>query len=376
MKSCSDIIVIGGGIIGLAIATELAPVGMTVTLIEKGVFGGEASVAAAGMLAPLKEFTKPGPLLDMGIRSLELYKNWVLELKEATGIDCQLSTAGILTVAMTDMEEEWLQERYQWQKSEGYDIRLLSGKEVQKQEPHLSKMVRQAIYSSHEADINNRLLVEALVIQAKNRHVRLLQNTAVIRLKHTGRKMTGVVTEKGELEANHVIVAAGAWTADILRQVGVNVPVYPVRGQIAAVDSNHLPLSHVVFGKNGYLVPKQDRRIIVGATEDLAGFDRSSTVYGVSKVLTGAMSIVPAISEAPFLQAWAGLRPATADGHPILGPVPNWSGLTLACGHYRNGILLAPITAKLIAEYVSSDETEHMNPFLPNRFSLVSSEEK
>ncbi|MCR8980480.1 glycine oxidase ThiO [Brevibacillus laterosporus] len=374
MKRCPDLIVIGGGIIGLSIATELANVGMAVTLIEQGVFGGEASVAAAGMLAPLKEFTKPGPLLDMGIRSLQMYENWVLELKEATGIDCQLSTAGILTVAMTDMEEEWLQERYQWQKSEGYDIQLLSTEEVQEREPHLSKMVRQAIYSPHEADINNRLLLKALVIQAEKRNVHLLQNTTVIGLKHAGKKITGVVTDKGEMEADHVIVASGAWTADILHQVGVDVPVYPVRGQIAAVDSIHLPLSHVVFGKNGYLVPKQDRRIIVGATEDLAGFDRSSTVYGVSTVLKGALSIVPAISEAPFLQAWAGLRPATADGCPILGPVPDWTGLTLACGHYRNGILLAPLTAKLIAEYVSSDETEHMSAFLPDRFRLVSYE--
>lgn len=372
MKSYSDIIVVGGGIIGLSIATELANSGIAVTLIEQGMFGGEASVAAAGMLAPLKEFTKPGPLLDMGIRSLQLYDNWVSELKEATGIDCQLSTAGILTVAMTEMEEDWLQERYQWQKTEGYDIRLLSTGEVHERESHLSKKIRQAIYSPHEADINNRLLLEALVIQAEKRNVHLLQNTAVIGLKQTGHKITGVVTNKGEMEANHVIVASGAWAADILRQVGVDVPVYPVRGQIASVGSDNSPLSHVVFGKNGYLVPKQDSRIIVGATEDLAGFERSTTVYGVSTVLKGAMSIVPAISQAPFLQAWAGLRPATVDGYPILGPVPDWTGLTIACGHYRNGILLAPLTAKWIAEYVRSGETEHMSAFLPERFSLVS----
>lgn len=364
----SNCLVIGGGIIGLSLAYELARRGLSVTVVEQGEWGGQASSAAAGMLAPLKEFSSTGPLLDLGMDSLALYPQWAKELEAYTAGDVQLSLDGLLTVALNEREEETLKAKYQWQREAGYDVQWLMGKELQEVEPLLTNLATAAIYSPKEGHINNRMLLRALVTACQQMGVVLHAGCVVSRLAHTAGRVVGVDTTSGPIRADHTIVCSGAWAGIMLEMVGVSIPVRPVRGQIAAVSSVGIPLRTVIFGTSGYLTPKKDGRIVIGATEDESGFQREVTLAGLASILQGVMPYVPALHAATFLEAWGGLRPATADGKPLLGEVPGWDGLSLAGGHFRNGILLSPITAKRMADWIEKGQKEPLSPFLPERF--------
>jgi glycine oxidase len=180
--------------------------------------------------------------------------------------------------------------------------------------------------------------------------------------------VVGVETSAGPIRAEHTVIASGAWAGIMMEMLGLSIPVRPVRGQIAAVSSIGIPLRTVIFGTSGYITPKKDGKIVIGATEDESGFTREVTLAGLASVLNGVMPYVPALQAAAFLEAWGGLRPATADGKPLLGAIPGWDGLTLAGGHFRNGILLSPITAQWLADYIEKGFAEPLAPFLPSRF--------
>ncbi|WP_312114855.1 glycine oxidase ThiO [Brevibacillus reuszeri] len=364
----SDCLVVGGGIIGLSLAYELSRRGMAVTLVEQGEWGGQASSAAAGMLAPLKEFTAPGPMLDMGVASLRLYPQWAQTLEEFTAGDVQVSLEGLLTVALNEEEQEQLQTKYRWQKEKGYAVHWLTGKELTEVEPMLTDNAQAAIYSPREGHINNRLLLRALVTACRLQGVKLLSGCVVSGIAVKAGKVIGVESSMGPLRAEQTVITSGAWAGIMLEMLNVSVPVRPVRGQIAAVSSVGIPLRTVIFGTSGYITPKKDGKIVIGATEDESGFQREVTMAGLASILNGVMPYVPALHTAAFLEAWGGLRPATADGKPLLGPIPGWSGLSIAGGHFRNGILLSPITAKWMADYLEQGSTEHLEPFLPSRF--------
>lgn len=365
----SNCLVIGGGIIGLSLAYELSRRGVAVTLVEQGEWGGQASSAAAGMLAPLKEFAEPGPLLDLGLHAVRLYPEWVRELEDLTGRDVQLSLDGLVTVAL-EGEEEGLAAKYRWQKAAGYDVHWLEGKEVRELEPLLTERIAAAVYSPGEGHVNNRLLLQALVTACRLQGVQMLAGCVVSKLAvHAGR-VVGAETTAGSLRADQTVVCSGAWAGIMLEMLGVSIPLRPVRGQVAAVSSAGIPLRKVVFGSSGYLTPKKDGKIVLGATEDESGFQREVTLAGLANVLQGVMPYVPALHDAAFLEAWAGLRPATADGKPLLGSVPGWDGLYLAGGHFRNGILLSPVTAKTMADLLVNGAHEPLLPFSPSRFLL------
>ncbi|MED1794817.1 glycine oxidase ThiO [Brevibacillus nitrificans] len=364
----SDCLVVGGGIIGLSLAYELSRRGMSVTLVEQGEWGGQASSAAAGMLAPLKEFSVPGTMVELGMESLRLYPQWAQELEEHTAGDVQLSLEGLVTVAMDDAESEPLRAKYLWQKEAGYDVHWMGAKELLEVEPLLTDRVQAGIYSPGEGHINNRLLLRSLVTACKIQGVALLSGCVVKGIAVKAGRVIGVETTSGPIRADHTIVASGAWAGIMMEMLDLAIPVRPVRGQIAAVSSVGIPLRTVIFGTSGYITPKKDGKIVIGATEDESGFQREVTLAGLASVLNGVMPYVPALHAAAFLEAWGGLRPATADGKPLLGPVPGWEGLSLAGGHFRNGILLSPVTAIRMADYLESGQTEGLEPLLPSRF--------
>jgi len=364
----TDVVVAGGGIIGLSLAYELASRGRRVTVLEQGEWGGQASSAAAGMLAPLKEFPEPGPMLELGMNSLASYPGWAARLLEETGMDVQLAMRGILTVALTESEAAALQAKYRWQREAGYRVDWLQGEALREREPLLSPAICAGIWSMAEGEVNNGLLLQALQAACVRRGVSMRKGAVVTAIHVSGCRVRGVMTSEGLIEADQTIVTAGAWSAMLLNGLGIALPVRPVRGQVAAVSGSGIGLRHVIFGSGGYIVPKQDGRIVLGATEDEAGFAREVTLAGLTRVLEGIRPYVPALQQAPFLQAWAGLRPATTDGLPLLGPVPGWVGIGLATGHYRNGILLAPITAKRIADWLDTGDASPLQPFAFGRF--------
>ncbi|WP_134685753.1 glycine oxidase ThiO [Brevibacillus migulae] len=362
-----DFIVVGGGIIGLSLAYELVTRGASVTLIEQGQWGGEASQAAAGMLAPYKEFKEDGPLFELGRKSLSLYPEWALQLENETGIEVQLKRGGILTVAASEADIREIQAKYVWQKQAGCNLEWLTGDALHEREPLLSAKLQAGIFSPDEGDVNNQLLLKALHAACQRRGVKLLAGHVVTGLITSGERITGVKTAAGEHNACHTVLTAGAWAGIMAEWLGYANQVRPVRGQIAAVSSVGIPLRHVVFGPDGYLVPKRDGRIILGATEDEAGYCREVTAGGISRVLQGVQTIIPSVANAAFLQAWAGLRPASLDGLPLLGPIPDWAGISMAAGHFRNGILLAPVTAKLMADWLVDGKGQPLAPFDPGR---------
>lgn len=365
----TDCIIVGGGIIGLSVAYELSRRGVSVTVLEQDEWGGQASAAAAGMLAPLKEFNKPGPVLDLGMASLTRYSEWVQELQDETGHDVQLCLDGLITVAMDEQEAELLRAKYSWQNSAGYDLAWLDRKALLELEPLLSPDVEAGTFSAGEGHVNNRLLLQVLVTACQQRGVTLVKGAVVTSFLTGSGRVLGVMTSAGAYQADVTVIAAGAWANIIGGWLGLSIPVRPVRGQIAAVSSVGIPLRRIIFGSTGYIVPKKEGKLVIGATEDEAGYRREVTLAGLANVCNGVLPYLPALRKANFLQAWAGLRPATIDGQPILGPVPGWDGLVIGGGHFRNGILLSPITAQLIAGYITAGRAEPLESFLLERFT-------
>jgi glycine oxidase len=416
-RSAPDVAIVGGGIVGCAVAYYLARAGARVTVLERDRIAAEASSAAAGMLAPLAEGAAPGPFLDLALASLSRFPSLADELRGATGIDVELLTPGLLRPALDETEAEEYRASLAWQRQQGLPVRWLDAAEARAIEPCLTPAVRGAVYSEAEHQVNPPRLTEALARAAAGHGAVLHLGASVRGLLREGDRIVGVRLADGELRADHVVLAAGAWAAACGEWLGVPVPVEPVKGQMLAIlpspgpggrggnspsvmrgrgeapvtglppelgggggprsGGGGRPLRHTLYARDGYLVPKADGTIYVGATVERAGYDRRVTAAGISHLLGLLGKLAPALADATFVRAWAGLRPGTPDHLPILGPVPGFKGVSLATGHYRNGILLAPITGELIAQAVLGQPTTlPLGPFSLGRFATEPSPAK
>lgn len=351
----ADVVVVGGGIIGISVAWRLRGEGASVLLLERGQVGGQATGAAAGMLAPLAEAAEDGPFVALGLASLQRYPEFVETLRAETGLDAELIGPGTLRTAATEAEAEALRRDFTWQRALGLPIEWLTGAETRRLEPALAAHIEAGVLSTDEKHVEPRRLARALALANSRRGVRLLEGTPVSGFEQSGTRVTGVHTPEGLLSCGQVVIAGGAWTETIGSWLGICLPVFPVRGQILALSCMPPPMRHTLYTHSGYLVPKADGRVVVGATEDRAGFDARPTAQGMARLLTFATRQVPALAQAPFESAWAGLRPASKDGLPILGAAPGWDNAYVATGHYRNGILLAPITGEILAREMLHD---------------------
>jgi glycine oxidase len=345
----ADVAIVGGGVIGLAVAWRLAGAGVSVVVLERGQVGGQASGAAAGMLAPLAEAKEPGPLIELGVASLARYPEWVAALREETGLDPELTGPGLLRVARDEKEAFALRMSLSWKRRFGIPLEWLEREATLRLEPALSSTVSGALLSVREKHVEPRRLVRALALAAARRGVRIVEGTPVSGFVTEGARVTAVETPAGQYPCGQLLIAGGAWTEGIGRQLGARLPVFPVRGQIVALAALPSPVRHTIFSQAGYLVPKADGRLAIGSTEEHAGFDARPTAGGMARLLNMARTLVPATADLPFESAWAGLRPATADHRPILGPLRGWENAFVAAGHFRNGILLAPITGEMMA---------------------------
>jgi len=365
----ADVVVVGGGVAGCAAAYFLAREGLAVTLLERDALAAHASGAAAGMLLPYGEAAFAGPLLDWGVESLALFPELCSELRERTGIDPELVECGALHVARSEAREASL--RASAGALSGAGVAWLDPEAARSAEPALAGDVRGVLFAPREAHVRSPLLARSLASAAAQLGARVEVGVAVGGLLRRGDEILGVRTPDGERHAGRVVLCTGAWASACADWLGGawRPAVEPLRGQILALDAPSPPLAGIVVGEDVYLVPKRDGSVVVGATEESVGFDCRVTAEGLGGLLTAAPRLAPPLASATFRFGWAGLRPATPDGLPLIGPAPGVRGLLLAAGHTRNGVLLAPITGRLVADLVLGKELpERAGVFAPDRF--------
>lgn len=372
------ILIIGGGVIGLGIGWQLAKTDASVTIYEQAEAGRAASWAAAGMLAPLAEaHTEEPDLLKLGCQSLTRYPQWVQELEADAEMSIGYRVEGTLIVGLEPDDTHQLQHLYRAQQDLGLDVTWLTGREAREIEPALSPRVTAAIRCETDHQVDNRLMVKALG-RAYQRYGGVLhENSAVENIHIENGIAVGVKTRNGKKQNGDVIVlSAGCESAQIEGIPDtIRPPVRPVKGQMLALQmeagitvKNVIRTVRARYPTSVYLVPRADGRLIVGATSEEMGFDTRLTAGGVFELLRGAWEAVPGTYELPLLETWTGLRPGSRDNAPILGETPI-ENLIYATGHYRNGILLTPITAYEISKLILTGETsETIVPFRLDRF--------
>ncbi len=362
------VIVVGGGIMGLSIALELRKSNLDVVVLEKSIPGAEASSAAGGMLAPQFEAPGPGPMLDLAMLSRMAWPKFAADLEERSGVDLEYLTSGGLQVAFTDDEVHALDAKVAWHQAQGLRSELLTGPDLFKQEPRLNpKALAGALYAD-DHQVEPRKVLRALAVAATRAGV-LFKTGTVRSLVETRGAITGVDVDGETLEASLVVLAAGAWSGLVTGAAVDPGRVKPVRGQMMELQVRSPIFSHLLKSAGGYVVPRSDGRVIAGSTMEMVGFDKNVTAEGLSKVLAAAIQLVPALGEATVSSTWAGLRPWTDDQLPFIGEGSK-PGLLLATGHFRNGILLAPITARLIGQLVRREKVSlDLKPFRYGRHS-------
>ena len=366
---------VGGGVAGLVVARALALRGLAVTLIERGRLGAEASSAAAGMLAPQAEADAADKFFELACASRDLYPAFADALREETGTDIELERTGTLYLAFTEEDEREAHSRYHWQTGAGLPVEMLSGSEARSLEPCISEEVRGALRFPLDTQVENRRLVLALATSIEKLNVRVMTGTLVESLCMERGRVMGVETAQGFISCPVIVVAGGAWTSSLAsNEAGAPlIRIEPVRGQMLCFETKPRLARHVIYSPRGYLVPRLDGRLLVGSTSERAGFEKSVTADGVHSIVTNALEISRAVGALPLLEAWAGLRPRAADGLPVLGACSDMEGLFYATGHYRNGILLAPITGELLAEQITEQKTPPLlEAFTPDRFQYAS----
>ena len=354
-----DSIIVGGGTIGLACAWRAAQRGLRVRVLERDRVGSGASGVAAGMLAPVGEATwGEDAFLELALRSHELWPDFAEELAEAAGRDVGFLGTGALHVAFDRDEAAELRRRFELMESLGLEATWLRPSACLELEPGLAPGVTGGVNAPHEAALDPRALVAALRLAAEGAGAEVSEGAEVKELVRSGGAVTGVRTADGaELTAEHVVLAAGAWSATGLLPDEVSVPVRPVKGQILTVrgDAADPLCRHIVVSERVYVVPRVDGRVVIGATVEEMGFDTRVTAGGVHELLRESYRALPDVAELELVETIAGLRPGTPDNAPLIGAC-GVDGLLLATGHFRNGILLAPVTGGAIADLLAGAE--------------------
>ena len=370
------VLIIGGGIIGLSIAWRLIGIGKKVIIVDKKNFGKEASWAAAGMLSGRLDL-KPSEkkLLPIFKKSHYAWPKFAEELENKSGKRIGYRKEGTLMVACDVNEEKKLKINYNFLKKNKVNISWLSGNKIREKEPYVSNNVISGFYSPEDHHVNNRYILDALmtILKKNKKNCVLKQNTEVQGIITNKNQVIGVKTKKETIKTKEIIVCSGAWTNKIKNIEVKEVPIRPVKGQMVClkIPKETSILKHILWRENVYLVPRDNSDLIIGATEEEMGFDKSLTAGGIYNLLKVAREILPAIEDLPIIESWSGLRPTTRDEAPIVGPSKKIKGLIYATGHHRNGILLAPLTSSVIKNYYLRGKIENdFNSLKPGRFVI------
>ena len=368
MLKPTDVAIIGGGVIGCSIAYHLSDLGIHATVFERNRFASGASGATAGLVAPL-QYINPSvaATFDLGLRSLNMFPSLAADLREA-GVDPAFQQSGYLAVAMETKEVDELRSQLDWQTELGMGVTWLDREDVLEREPEISHEVLGGTFSPMEAHITGASYVDALVHAAGRKGARFLQHTEVVGLETSGVHVTGVRTGDGIVPAGHTVLATGAWTGIPNRWLPSALPVPPVKGQRVLLRKTGFLPRCPVNSRHGSVIPQADGNVLLAATHEEGKFDHDVTAHAVSELVAGAVAMYPTLRDATFVGGRAGVRPGSPDGSPILGPVPGWEGLSIASGHYILGIMLSPGTGELMANYISTGDTEALGPFSIARF--------
>lgn len=358
MKTRTDVCIVGGGIIGLSCAFELARRGRRVTLLERGRVGREASWAAGGILTPIHLADYPEPLARLANLSSESYPSFIEEVRKRSRIDPELVPSGLLMLITDDRDAREVAKLVRYNRARGRPFEKLGAREVRRLEPAIRPDIRGALLLPDVRQVRNNRLCRALAVCLRRMKVDVREQTPAIRIR--GRRAE-VQTPKGVISSDSIVLAAGAWSAALGK-----VDVEPVRGQMVLAEGEPGFLHHVILQKDRYLIPRIDGRILIGSTLERVGFRKQVTLEGITGILGWAIGAAPGIAALPLAGAWAGLRPGGKSRIPQIGPLPAFPRVLVATGHYRNGILLAPATAKLVGDLLCGRQTDlDPAPFAP-----------
>lgn len=348
----AEIVIVGGGIIGSAIAYYLACRGKKPLIIERSEIGCEASGVAAGGLWPQHESASAGVFLDLCLQGNAMFDDLAAELRELTNVDIELVHGGLLQLLFTEEEVEEAEEVVAWQRSRGLDVEWLTPDEALKREPAINPAILAAVFFPHDDQVGTLELTRALYYGARAAGARSRARTAAAGVEVAGGRVRAVNTAAGRVGCDVVVNAAGPWAGEVGKMVDVEVPVIPVRGQILCTEPLPPLLRSCLITHQVYVVQKRSGCVIVGSTRETVGFAKGVTPEALGGFAAGVVEAAPLLEHVHFMRGWAGLRPFAEDELPILGPVDGLQGFVNATAHFRNGILLAPITGKIISELI------------------------
>jgi glycine oxidase len=374
VKNTFDVAIVGGGINGSSIAYQLSKLGKKVVILEKGTLACEASSAAAGMLAAQAEIEHDGPFFQMALKSQAMFPSIANELLEYAGIDIEFVNKGMLKIAETEELASELKDQVLFQQNWDSGIQWLDATQVREMEPALAPTVAGAMFLPNDGHVQPAKLSLAFAKAAEHFGAEIRENTEVLSFIYENDVVKGVNTSAGAVYCEQVVAAAGAWASDLMKNTGINITVYPVKGECFSVKPDKPIIHTTIFSdKRCYFVPKQNGEIYIGATVVENTFDKQVTAGGISTLVEQAVKLIPQLKDAPWERVWAGLRPQTGDGIPYIGEHPDIKGLFVAAGHYRNGILLSPLTGKLAAQLLTGqvEDEQFLSAFRIERSQIL-----
>jgi glycine oxidase len=340
------------------VAHELARRGLRAALLERGELAGEASRAAAGMVAPQAETDRPGPLLRLALESRRRYPEWAARMQHDSGLDVEYRSDGILYAALDAADARALAARARWQRARGLRVVEVPVRAARRLVPALAADVRLVAHFPDDHRVNNERLGVAVGLAARRAGVVIHERTRALGVEAHGGRVSGVRTDRGVIASPVVVNAAGAWAADLALPAGATAPpVFPVRGQMLVLRGSAGALALPLYTRRAYLVPRLDGRVLLGSTRERAGFEKRVTMGAAAALLAAAARMAPGLGDLTFEGAYAGLRPGTPDELPFLGAARDLGGLFYATGFYRSGILLAPVAATALADLIAEGRT-------------------